>query len=163
MSRSRFLHSGLLLALLVLFCLTTQWGSGYVVFIEKTWKIWRAVTPLPLVQRWALRYDETFQWLLLLRDKTPDESVILLPPRDYFLEKTGGNIPLLGSPSSAYSQIYPRVPVHWGDTSSRKDDLTHLLVWEYWSLNQVDSQVTTGSESDQFGLYRWPSGRSAPW
>ncbi|MEZ4655354.1 MAG: hypothetical protein R3E12_17625 [Candidatus Eisenbacteria bacterium] len=58
-------------------------------------------------------------------------------------------IPLLASPSSAYSFLYPRVPVHFGDDSPRKDDLTYVLVWKGWgrrtSVYRPATATTSGS------------------
>jgi hypothetical protein len=143
----------------VIFCLGTRWGGNYVTFARKSWATMKILRQVPGESRWMQVYDETYPVLLYIRDNCPPESMILLPPRQYFVDHSGGAIPLLGSPSSAYGFIYPRVPVHAGEEAPYRDRITHLLVWEHWGLDWVDPGARP-TESNRIGLY--PVGLSAP-
>ena len=105
-------------------------------------------------------YDETYPVLVYLRENTPPDAVILLPPEKLIDEKTPGDIPLLASPSSVYNFIYPRVPVHWGDPSPWKDRVNYVLVWKQWGRDLVPEAPADTSE---IALYPWPPGRRLSW
>jgi len=162
--RSPILGSLVLVALLVLFCIGTVWGRSYLNFASRSWGAWKAGRLLSLERRQSVIYDPTYPVLLYLREVTPPDAVILMPPRQYVIDRYNrkGEIPLLGSPSSVYNFIYPRVPVHYGDPSPEKDRLTHVLIWEHWGLDRVDSAAAPSLEN-AVKLYPWPAGRKAPW
>jgi hypothetical protein len=146
------LHSLVLLAVVAAFCAFTQWGRTYVDFAVKTWRTVKLVQKMPMQRRWFLRYDETYPVLLYIRDKTPPGSVILMPPRQFIVDAFHGEIPLLASDGSAYSFIYPRIPVHYGDDSPSKDKATQLLVWNHWGLDQI-APGTPHTEENRIALY----------
>jgi hypothetical protein len=130
---------------------TTLMGKAYLSLTHGLWE-----------ERPAhLFYDETYSVLRYIADSVPESSVVLLPPRQFIIDEIGdGSIPLLASPSSAYSFMYPRVPVHFGDDSPRKDDLTHVLVWRHWGLENMGLVPDATNET---GLHEWPRGQKAPW
>jgi len=158
------LHSLGLLLLLTLFCLATHWGSSWVTLAGKTWGVWMSGHQLSYADRQLAIYDRSYPALVHLRDATPPDAVILLPPRQYVIDRYAntGEIPLLASPSSVYSFIYPRVPVHFGDPSPYKDRLTHILVWGSWGLDLIGMREQEVAD-DRMSLHPWPAGRSAPW
>jgi hypothetical protein len=162
--RSSLLCSTLLLALLTLFCAGTRWGRSYVELAAKSVDAWRNGRQLPLERREVAIYDGTYPVLLYLREVTPPDAVILMPPRQFVIDRyrRGTEIPLLASPSSAYNFIHPRVPVHWGDPSPEKDRLTHVLVWEHWGLDLIDPGAAP-TEENRVAIHPWPAGRRAPW
>ncbi len=160
--RGGALCSIVLLALLLLFCLTTEGGRTYAKFAARSWETWHKGRGLTADQKRLSLYDATYPLLLYLREYTPSEAVILLPPRQFVMDRSGGSVPLLASPSSTYNFIYPRVPVHFGDDSPMKDCITHLLVWEHWGLELLESDVAA-TPQNRIGLHAWPEGKGAPW
>lgn len=163
-SRASLYGSLLALLLLALFCLGTSWGRSYLNFASRSWGALQSAPRLPLARRQSAIYDATYPVLLYLREVTPPDAVILMPPRQFVIDRFNrkGEIPLLASPSSAYNFIYPRVPVHHGDPSPAKNRLTHVLVWEHWGLDRVDSTAVPTAEN-RVRIYPWPAGREAPW
>ncbi len=156
------LGSAVALLLLLLFFLGTRWGESYVNLASKTWHAWRnGVRVAPERRRLAV-YDATYPVLLYARELSPPDATILLPPRQYVIDHSQGRIPILASPSSAYSFLYPRVPVHFGDPSPWKTHLTHVLIWEHWGLDLLGSGPAPGEEN-RYGLRPWPAGRGVPW
>jgi hypothetical protein len=153
-----------LLLILALFCAVTRWGRSYVAFAVKSWGAWQSGHQLPLARREMVIYDKTFPVLLYLDQAAPADAVILMPPRQFVIDRYNrkNEIPLLASPSSAYNFIYPRVPVHYGDPSPCKDRLTHILIWEHWGLDIV-APGTPETEENRVELLPWPAGRKAPW
>ena len=135
LSRRPLLASSVLITALVLFCIFTHWGDTYTEFAINAWKALKVSRAYPMERRREALYGDTYDLLRSLRDATPPDAVILLPPIGFIMEKHGGQIPVMGSPSSAYSIIYPRVPVHYGSASPCKDKITHMLVWEHWGLH----------------------------
>ena len=159
--------SAILLALVVLFCALTQWGRNYPVFAKKSWIVWSTGRSLPLAQRREMAYDETYPVLMYIKENSPEDAVILLPPETYITgQVTGdpnlGNIPLMASPSSVYNFIYPRVPVHWGDPSPWKDRINYILVWHHWGLDLVDPTAAPDADND-IELVPWPAGKRISW
>lgn len=139
MLQRHWLWSGLLILLLVLFVTGTKWGRGFTTLAGRTWIVWSHGRHMTYEARCAAAYEPTYMTLLFIRDSTPPGAVILLPPSGYVIEKSGRDVALLASPSSTYSFIYPRVPVHWGDDKApMADDISHLLVWEHWGLHLID-------------------------
>lgn len=163
-SRASLYGSLLALLLLVLFCVGTRWGGSYLNFARRSWGAAQSGPRLPLARRQAAIYDATYPVLLYLREATPPDAVILMPPRQVVIDRFNrpAEIPLLASPSSAYNFIYPRVPVHYGDPSPVKDRLTHILVWEHWGLERIDPGATP-TEENRVRVYPWPAGQEAPW
>lgn len=148
-----------LIILLVIGCLGSSLGESYRTLVGKAYLSvkngFRERLPTQLF------YDETYLVLQYIVDQTPEDAVILLPPRQFIIDHYhDGSIPLLASPSTAFSFIHPRVPVHFGDDSPRKDDITHLLVWEHWALDRLGE---TPDETNRVGIYEWPHGQKAPW
>jgi hypothetical protein len=131
------LYSGALLAILVVLLALTDLGATYPQFAQSAIRTWQRGQRMTFEQRQRAFYHETFQVLLYIRECSAPDAVILLPPRDFIIAKTG-EICLLASPSSCYNFIHPRVPVHYGDASPRVDDITHLLIWEHWGLDKID-------------------------
>ena len=157
----------ILLVLVGVFCATTHWGRNYPIFARKSWITWSEGRALPLEQRRQMLYDQTYPVLVYMRDNTPPDAVILLPPQTFIEEKLAdparpGDVPLLASPSSVYNFIYPRVPVHWGDPSPYKNRVTWVLVWEHWGLDLVDPGAPRTADNE-IALYPWPQGRSPSW
>jgi hypothetical protein len=148
-----------LVALLAALLLGTTGGRSYTTlvgnaYLSLTQGLWQE-RPVHLF------YDETYWVLRYVVESTPESAVVLLPPRQFIIDQAGdGSIPLLASPSSAYSFLYPRVPVHFGDAAPRKDDLTHVLVWKHWGL---DNLGLVPDETNDTGLYDWPREEPAPW
>ncbi|MCA9757351.1 MAG: hypothetical protein KDA27_16225 [Candidatus Eisenbacteria bacterium] len=160
LDRSYYLWSLLLLIVLAIFCGTTMCGRTFVDF-QRSWiQTARSARTLDFEYRRQLTYDQTYSVLKFIVDQTPEDAVILFPPRQFIIDEVGSGIPLLASPSSAYSFIYPRIPVHFGDDSPRKDDLTHLLVWNHWALDRIGLQPT---EDNQVAIYEWPEGLRPDW
>jgi hypothetical protein len=158
-TRSPAFASLVLIVLLVIGCLGTRVGYSYLTLVGKAYQSAKNGFQERLPTH--LFYDETYMVLRYIVDQTPEDAVILLPPRQFIIDKYhDGSIPLLASPSTAYSFIHPRVPVHFGDVSPRKDDITHLLVWEHWALDRMG---LTPDESNGIGVYEWPEGQKAPW
>jgi hypothetical protein len=158
----RWIHTAILLAAVLLFCITTHWGRNYSTFARKTWIVWTEGRALTGEERRRMLYDETYPGLVYLRENTPPDAVILLPPEKLIDEKTPGDIPLLASPSSVYNFIYPRVPVHWGDPSPFKDEVNYLLVWKGWGLDLIPPGEAPPKEGE-IALYPWPPGRRLSW
>lgn len=151
----RWLWSGLLILLLVLFVTGTRWGGGFTTFAQRTWIVWSHGRGLSYEARCAAAYEPTFMTLLFLRDNTPPDAVVLLPPSEFVIGKSGRDVALLASPSSTYNFIYPRVPVHWGDDRAPMvDEVSHLLVWEHWGLHLVepDAALTVDNRITIYGL-----------
>ena len=148
-----------LIVLLAVGCLGTRLGTSYLTLVGNAFLSVKNGLHERLPTQ--LFYDETYMVLRYVVDQTPEDAVILLPPRQFIIDHyADGSIPLLASPSTAYSFLYPRVPVHFGDESPRKDDLTHILVWEHWALDRLGM---TPDESNRIGIYEWPEGQKAPW
>jgi len=152
-AKRRWLWSGLLILLLVLFVTGTRWGRGFTTIAGRTWIVWSHGSQMPFEARSAAAYEPTYMTLLFIRDSTPPDAVILLPPSGYIIETSGRDVALLASPSSAYSFIYPRVPVHWGDDKApMADDVTHVLVWEHWGLNLIDPDAAL-TEDNRIAIF----------
>ena len=79
-SRSARTCSALAIALLVLFCLGTRWGQSYITLAAKSWGAWKSGRQLTIERRRAVIYDGTYAALLYIREMTPPDAVILLPP-----------------------------------------------------------------------------------
>ena len=150
-----------LLALLVLFCLFTRWGHTYPTFAAKTWVVWRSGHRMSVEERRAAVYDSTYSVLLYIRDSTPPDAVILLPPISFIVEHGPSEIPLLASAGSAYGVIYPRVPVHAGTPSPSIDRVDYILVWEHWGLDLI-APGAPRTEENRIQLFPWPRGRKVP-
>ncbi|MBM3316772.1 MAG: hypothetical protein FJY75_02865 [Candidatus Eisenbacteria bacterium] len=156
------LASLLLVALLILFCAGTRWGRTYPRFAGRSWHALDSGLRVSAEARRRGVLDQTYPFLLYLREMTPPGAVILLPPREFIIAGTGGGfIPLLASPSSAYSFIYPRIPVHFGDRSPHGERIDYILVWDHWGLEWVDPEAPR-DEVHRYRLYRWPQGEGAP-
>lgn len=145
-AREAWLYSGLLLLLFAAFCLTPNWGRILPEAWRQTGQILHEGAVMTAAERRALFYDETYPVLWYLRENTPAEAVILLPPSKFMKEQVmsrrpaGEDLtPLLGLASSAYSFLYPRVPVHFGEPAPLQDRATHLLVWDHWGLDRIDA------------------------
>jgi len=162
--REPLLGSLVLLLLLAAFCAATESGRSWVALSVKTWNAWVTGRRLSLADRRLAVYDKTYPMLLWLRDAAPQDAVLLLPPRQFLIEQLDGKdqIPLLASPSSAYSFLYPRVPVHFGDASPWKERLTHVLVWDPWGLDLIAPEERPAGDA-RIKLCHWPAGRPAPW
>jgi hypothetical protein len=152
----RFLAAALLLAA---FLFMTRLGE---IFRERTTKNWLAFKlgrQLTYEQRRRSHLDDTFRALLEIKERTPPDAVILFPPRALLRE--GDVIPLAATASAAYSFIYPRVPVHWGDDAPYKDRVTHVFVHEHWPLAEFWPHVPR-TETNRFGVIPWPGDREIP-
>jgi hypothetical protein len=147
--RSVTCSAGLLLVLLGAGAIT-ELGKTYPTFVSKAVRAWRVGRSLTAEQRQLSLHHDTYQVLLYVRSCTPSDAVILLPPREYIIQKTG-QICLLASPSSAYSFLHPRIPVHYGEASPYADRVTHLLVWEHWGLDRL-SPARTPTEANRIAL-----------
>jgi hypothetical protein len=153
--------SAALLFLVLCFCGLTKWGRTYPTFAHKTWVTWSAGHRLTAEERRLQGYDDTYPVLLYVRENTPPDAVILLPP-GRLLGATESESPLLASPSSAYTFLYPRVPVHWGDPSPYRDRIDHILVWNHWGLDLVDPGAAK-TEENRIMVCPWPEGRKVSW
>jgi hypothetical protein len=160
-ARRAFLSSLLLAGFLVLFCSTTRWGRTYPTFARKTWILLETGNSLSAENRRIQSYDETYPVLLYIRDTTPEDAVILFPPGKYIDQRTPGDIPLLASATSAYSFIYPRVPVMWGDASPCRNRINFILVWDHWGLDLVQPGAVR-TEENRIAVLPWP-GRPPSW
>ncbi|MCA9726805.1 MAG: hypothetical protein KC729_03915 [Candidatus Eisenbacteria bacterium] len=156
---SPFVASFVLIAVLAVLLWGTAGGRSYTALMRNAYL---SLTRGLWTERPAhLFYDETYWVLRYIVDNTPPDAVVLLPPRQFIIDRfDDGMIPLLASPSSAYSFLYPRVPVHFGDDSPRKDDLTYVLVWKGWGRENLGLPPGNG---DDVELYPWPQGARAPW
>ena len=159
--------SAVLLLLLGLFCATTHWGRNYPLFAQRTWIVWSSGRALPVERRREMTYDSTYPVLMYIKESTPPDAVILLPPQTFITgqvsgDPNSGEIPLLASPSSVYNFIYPRVPVHWGDPSPWKDRINYVLVWHHWGLDLVDPHAAPTEDND-IAIYPWPAGKRLSW
>jgi hypothetical protein len=160
--RSGIAPALVLLLILVLFCAVTRWGRTYPQFASRTVRALVTGLGVDAEARRRAVLDETYPFLLYLREVTPPQSVILLPPRETIIAKLGvDTIPLLASASSAYSFIYPRVPVHDGDASPYAERANMIFVWDYWGLERVDPQAPR-DEEHRYKLYPWTPGGSPP-
>ncbi len=163
--RSR-VYSSVLILLVILFCAVTRWGRGYPTFLHRTWILWSSGRSLPDEARRISGYDSTYPIALYLKENTPPDAVILLPPKQLISDQTEKaaptDIPILASPSSVYNFIYPRVPVHWGDPSPWKGKINYLLVWNWWGLDLVQPGVPH-TEENRIQIFPWPAGVKAPW
>jgi hypothetical protein len=140
----------------------THWGRTYPTLARRSLVVLRSALSLSPEERRLQLYDQTYPFILYLRDNTPEDAVILLPPTRFIDQATPGEIPLLASPSSVYNFIYPRVPVHWGDPSPWKDRINYLLVWNHWGLDLVEPGAPR-TEENRIGLYPWPAGKRVSW
>jgi hypothetical protein len=156
------LWSGALVLALVLFCAATRWGRTYPRLVHRTGVVLSTGLGLTAEERRVAVYDETYPVLLYIRDNTPPDAVVCLPPRRTILDRTEMEAPILASASSAYNVLHPRVPVHWGDPSPLKDRMDYLLVWEHWGLDMVDPDAPRDEES-RVRLYPLPPGTGALW
>ena len=152
----------LLLALLVAFCGVTRWGRTYPRFASGSWRAMQMARGMSTEARFVALYDDTFPLLLYLREYLPPDAKVLLPPVDFIRRKHGGDIPLFASPTSTYSFIYPRVPVHFGKPSPFKDGITHVLVWEHWGLEYV-APNDRPTEANRVLLTEWPADARVSW
>ncbi len=150
-----------LLALVVLFCAVTDWGRTYPKFASRTWQALVRTRGVPRADRLVRLYDDTYPVLLYMRF-LPEDAVVLVPPVAFVRRMRNNEIPLLASPTSTYSFIYPRVPVHFDQPSPFRDRIDHLLVWEHWGLDWVDPEAPH-TEQNRVGLYPWPADREVPW
>lgn len=153
-AREAWLFSGLLLLLFAAFCLTPNWGRILPEAWRQTGQILHDGTEMTAAERRALFYDETYPVLWYLRENTPADAVILLPPSRFMKEQVmsrrppGEDLtPLLGLASSAYSFLYPRVPVNFGEPARLQDRATHLLVWDHWGLDRIDASQPRTEEN----------------
>lgn len=160
--RESLLASAVLLLVLAVFCAGTRWGRTYPTFVKRTSILLRSAPSLAPESRRVQLYDSTYPVILYLRDNTPEDAVILLPPGTFVDERTPGDIPLLASDTSVYSFIYPRIPVHWGEPSPSKDRIDHILVWEHWGL-ELASPGEPRSAENRVQLYPWPAGEKLRW
>lgn len=136
--------------------MVTDLGKTLTTFVSKALGAWNAGRAMTLEQRKLSLYHETYQVLLYARGCSPPDAVILLPPRDFVIQKAG-HICLLASPSSSYSFLYPRIPIHYGDHAPRENEITHLLVWEHWGLDYVQPRQTP-NEGNRVALFELPEG-----
>ena len=139
-------YSGAFLVILIPILALTNLGATYPRFAKTTIRTWQQGCRMTFEQRQRAIYHETFQVLMYMRECTPPDAVILLPPRDFIIAKTG-EICLLASPSSCYSFIHPRVPVHYGDPVPCRDQITHMLVWEHWGLDRLNPPQTPTAQN----------------
>ncbi len=160
--RRAVVPSALLLGLIALLAIFSDWVGTYPTMAVRSSILFRSAPSMTAEQRRMASYDETYPVLRFLRESTPSEAVILLPPEKFIDENTPGDIPLLASPSSVYNFIYPRVPVHWGDPSPWRERVTHLLVWKHWGLDLVAPGEAPGPENE-IALRPWPPGRPPVW
>ncbi len=154
--------SVLLLILLVAFCGTTRWGRTYPKFASGSWKALQMSRGMSTEDRFLAIYDDTFPLLLYLREYLPPDAKVLVPPIDFIRTQHGGDIPLFASPTSTYSFIYPRVPVHYGRPSPFMNEITHVFVWEHWGLEYV-SPGARPTEGNRILLEDWPAGMRVSW
>lgn len=157
------LASLILLTLVVLFCASTRWGRMYPRFAANSWKVWSNGHRMTAAERRLLFYDKTYPVLLEVRRSTPPEAVVLLPPHDFVksrfaLGRPPGDdmVPLLGSSSSAYGVLYPRVPVMFDEASPWRQRVTNLLVWDWWGLELVDPSLVH-TEANRVQLFEAPA------
>ena len=153
-AREAWLASALLLLLFAAFCLTPNWGRILPEAWRQTGEIWREGTKHTAAARRAIFYDETYPVLWYLRENTPPDAVILLPPTKFMKDQVmsrrppGEDLtPLLGLASSAYSFLYPRVPVHFGEAAPLLDRANYLLVWDHWGLDRIDTSLPKTEEN----------------
>jgi hypothetical protein len=139
----------------------------YPKFVANTWRVWSNGHALNAAARRLLFYDETYPILLFLRKNTPPGAVVILPPRAFVKSQVASRrapgedlVPLLGTSSSAYGVLYPRIPVMFDDASPWKEKATHLLVWDWWGLDLVDSSIPR-TEANRLRLFEAPSGTGA--
>ncbi len=154
--------SVILLIVLVAFCSVTRWGRTYPRFASGSWKALQMSRGMSTEERFLALYDDTFPLLLYLCEYLPPDAKVLVPPIDFIRTKHGGDIPLFASPTSTYSFIYPRVPVHYGRPSPFKDQITHVLVWEHWGLEYV-APGEPPTEANRILLADWPAGMRVSW
>lgn len=163
-ARGALLASLVLLAVVVVFCATTRWGRMYPTFVANTWKVWSNGHAMNAADRRLLFYDETYPILLDLRRNTPPGAVVLLPPHAFVKSQVASRrppgedmVPLLGTSSSAYGVLYPRIPVMFDDVSPWKERATHLLAWDWWGLDLVDPSIPR-TEANRVRLFAAPGG-----
>lgn len=156
-------NSLLLLALLALFCATTRWGGRYVDLVSRSYHALRIASARSVDERKRDLLDETYPLLLYIREFTPPDAVILFPPHETIVEHFGGDYSrLITNATSAYSVIYPRIPVHFGDPSPLRDRLTHVFVWEHAGLDLVQPGAAK-TEENRFGVFPLPAGARVTW
>jgi hypothetical protein len=151
----------ILIGLVILFCLTTRWGGRYVDLAVRSYHAVRIASARTVEQRRLDLLDATYPLLLYLREFTPPDAVILFPPRFFIVDHFGGDYSrLITSATSAYSVIYPRVPVHAGDDTPLKASPTHVFVWEHWGLElgQPGAQPTA---ENRYGVFPLPPSQGA--
>jgi len=126
----------------------------YPTLAANTQKVWAGGSVLTAADRRFRFYDETYPVLLFIREHTPPDAVVLLPPRSFIKETVARRrpegedlTPLLAMASSAYSFIYPRVPVHWEEDAPLQDAIDWLLVWEHWGLDRIDPNLPRTDEN----------------
>jgi hypothetical protein len=155
------LYSGALLAILVSLLALTDLGDTYPQFADSAIRAWQRGHPMTFAHRQRAIYHETFRVLMYIRECSSPDAVILLPPREFIIAKTG-EICLLASPSSCYNFIHPRVPIHYGDPLPRRDRVTHLLIWEHWGLDMLDPPQSP-SPLNRVDLIPIPEGQTVSW
>lgn len=157
---ARLLRLGVSVAVLAAFLFGTYWGE---VLRDISWRSWIAFKTgrqFSIEKRMELLLDSTYPVLLEINRRTPPDAVILFPPKELF-RKEVDFIPVAGMASSAYSFIYPRVPVHYGDNAPYRDRVTHVLNYEHWALKMFWPDVER-TESNRYGVVRWPGGVEIP-
>lgn len=154
---------GILLVILA-WLLWTPGGRYHRTYYEKTavsWRAWNQARLLPYRDRWHAVYDQSYRYLLFLRDTTPSDAIIQLPPRQFIIDRSGGGIPLLASPSSTYSFLYPRVPVHYEDDSPFATRVNFVFAWEHWGMDRLLPDVPQ-TEENRFKVYAIERDAHAP-
>ena len=95
-----------------------------------------------------------------INKRTPPDAVILFPPKELFC-KDIDYIPVGGMTSSAYSFIYPRIPVHYGDGAPYRERVTHVLNYDHWALENFWPEMPR-TEENRYGVLPWPGDVEIP-
>jgi len=143
-----------------LFLFGTRPGAALRNITLRSWVAQKTGRELTLEQRRGLLMDQSYFLLLEINKRTPENAVILLPPRE-LLRSGKEQIPLAASASATYTFIYPRVPVHYGEKAPYRDRVTHVLNYDHWALVTFWPNIPL-TEENRFGILPWPGGRSIP-
>lgn len=158
--RDRILSSLTAVLILGAFLFGTHWGHVVRDMVYRSRVAFATGRQLTFERRQQLLLDPTFAILVEVVRETPPDAVVLFPPRQV-IQGELGFIPVAATASSAYSFIYPRIPVFYGTSAPNRDRVTHAVNYDHWVYKTFVPKAPR-TEQNRHGIVRWPGGVDIP-
>ncbi len=97
-------------------------------------------------QKYAAKLGADYQFINYIKQNTPEDAIILMPPRDVFMKSDLNKNSSWGVKSKTWSTyfLYPRIVIREEDCGNYPqlcDSISHVMVLESWGIDKLNYKV----------------------